>query len=42
MMTHKALVKKMLKQPAVKSEHDALAEEFALLTSSSKRGGRRA
>src|SRR5436309_7751530 len=31
MMTHKALVKKMLKQPAVKAEYDAQAEEFALL-----------
>jgi predicted transcriptional regulator len=31
MMTHKALVQKMLKQPAVKAEYDALAEEFALL-----------
>jgi transcriptional regulator with XRE-family HTH domain len=31
MMTHKAFVKKMMKQPAVKSEYDALADEFALL-----------
>jgi transcriptional regulator with XRE-family HTH domain len=31
MMTHKAFVKKMLKQPAVKEEYDAQAEEFALL-----------
>src|SRR5439155_25160378 len=31
MMTHKELVKKMLKQPAVKAEYDAQAEEFALL-----------
>src|SRR3954471_22399015 len=31
MMTHKALVKKMLKQPDVKAEYDAQAEEFALL-----------
>jgi transcriptional regulator with XRE-family HTH domain len=31
MMTHKALVRKMLKQPAVKAEYDAQAEEFALL-----------
>src|SRR5216683_1088822 len=31
MMTHKALVRKMLKQPAVKVEYDAQAEEFALL-----------
>src|ERR1700693_5534402 len=31
MMTHKALVKKLLKQPAVKAEYDAQAEEFALL-----------
>jgi transcriptional regulator with XRE-family HTH domain len=31
MMTHKALVNKMLKQPAVKAEYDAQAEEFALL-----------
>jgi transcriptional regulator with XRE-family HTH domain len=31
MMTHKALVKEMLKQLAVKAEYDALAEEFALL-----------
>ncbi len=30
-MTHKALVKKMLKQPAVKKEYDAQVEEFALL-----------
>src|SRR5207253_5271299 len=31
MMTHDELVKKMLKQPAVKAEYDAQAEEFALL-----------
>jgi transcriptional regulator with XRE-family HTH domain len=31
MMTHKELVRKMLKQPAVKSAYDAQAEEFALL-----------
>src|SRR5437870_3805638 len=31
MMTHKAFVKKMLRQPAVKAEHAAQAEEFALL-----------
>src|SRR5438034_11623436 len=31
MITHKALVTKMLKQPAVKAEYDAQAEEFALL-----------
>lgn len=31
MMTHKALVRKMLKQPAVKVEYDAQADEFALL-----------
>jgi transcriptional regulator with XRE-family HTH domain len=31
MMTHKELVKKMLKQPAVKAEYDAQAEEFSLL-----------
>ncbi|HEV3263758.1 MAG TPA: helix-turn-helix transcriptional regulator [Gemmataceae bacterium] len=31
MMTHKALVRKMLKQPAVKAEYNAQAEEFALL-----------
>ena len=31
MMTHRALVKKLLKQPAVKAEYDAQAEEFALL-----------
>jgi transcriptional regulator with XRE-family HTH domain len=31
MMTHKAFVKKLLKQPAVKAEYDAQAEEFALL-----------
>src|SRR5437764_10293240 len=31
MMTHKALVSKMLKQPEVKAEYDAQAEEFALL-----------
>jgi transcriptional regulator with XRE-family HTH domain len=30
MMTHKAFVKKMLNQPAVKAEYDAQAEEFAL------------
>ena len=30
-MTHKALVRKMLKQPAVKAEYDVQAEEFALL-----------
>src|SRR5947209_18729346 len=30
MMTHKALVSKMLKQPEVKAEYDAQAEEFAL------------
>ena len=30
-MTHKELVKKMLKDPAVKAEYDAQAEEFALL-----------
>src|SRR5437588_214183 len=31
MMTHDELVKKMLKQPEVKAEYDAQAEEFALL-----------
>jgi transcriptional regulator with XRE-family HTH domain len=31
MKTHKAFVKQMLKQPAVKAEYDAQAEEFALL-----------
>ena len=31
MMTHKAMVAKMLKQPVVKAEYDAQAEEFALL-----------
>jgi transcriptional regulator with XRE-family HTH domain len=31
MMTHKAFVGKLLKQPAVKAEYDAQAEEFALL-----------
>ncbi len=31
MMTHKALVRKMLSQPAVKAEYDAQAEEFTLL-----------
>src|SRR3954467_14563527 len=31
MMTHKALVRKMLKQPGVKAEYDAQAEEFTLL-----------
>jgi hypothetical protein len=31
MMTHKAFVKKMLKDPAVKAEHNGQADEFALL-----------
>src|SRR5947209_5281085 len=31
MMTHKEFVEKMLRQPAVKAEYDAQAEEFALL-----------
>jgi len=31
MMTHKAFVGKMLKQPAVKAEYDAQAGELALL-----------
>src|ERR1700733_10066961 len=31
MMTHKTLVRKMLKQPAVRAEYDAQAEEFTLL-----------
>ena len=31
MLTHNQLVKKMLRQPAVKAEYDAGAEEFALL-----------
>lgn len=30
-MTHKDLVRKMLKDPAVKAEYDSQAEEFALL-----------
>ena len=40
MMTHKALVKKLLKRPAVKAEYDAQAEEFALLDALSKRAGK--
>src|SRR5260370_38659418 len=31
MRAHEQLVKKMLKNPAVRAEYDALAEEFALL-----------
>jgi transcriptional regulator with XRE-family HTH domain len=31
MMTHKAFVREMLKDSAVKAEYDAQAEEFALL-----------
>ncbi len=31
MLTHDEMVKKMLKNPAVKAEYDAQAEEFALL-----------
>ena len=31
MMTHRELVTKMLKEPEVKAEYDAQAEEFALL-----------
>lgn len=31
MMTHRELVRKMLKDPAVKAEYEAQAEEFALL-----------
>ena len=31
MKTHKELIKKMLKNPAVKAAYDAQAEEFALL-----------
>jgi ribosome-binding protein aMBF1 (putative translation factor) len=31
MLTHKELVKKMLKQPAVKAGYDAQEDEFALL-----------
>src|SRR5881394_195169 len=31
MRTHERLVKKMLKNPAVRAEYDAQAEEFALL-----------
>ncbi len=31
MLTHKELVKKMLKKPAVRAEYAAQAEEFALL-----------
>jgi transcriptional regulator with XRE-family HTH domain len=31
MMTHKAFIRRMLKEPAVKAEYDTQAEEFALL-----------
>src|SRR3954470_7911116 len=31
MLTHKGLVKKMLRRPDVRAEYDAQAEEFALL-----------
>jgi transcriptional regulator with XRE-family HTH domain len=31
MMTHKELLKKMLKDPAVKAEYDSQADEFSLL-----------
>src|SRR5437016_9895091 len=31
MMTHKALVSKMLRRPSVKAQYDAQAEEFAFL-----------
>jgi transcriptional regulator with XRE-family HTH domain len=31
MLTHKQLVRKMLKSPAVKAEYNAQSEEFALL-----------
>src|SRR5438093_369282 len=31
MMTHKSLVKKMLRRPSVKAAYDAQAEEFAFL-----------
>lgn len=31
MLTHDEMVKRMLEEPAVKAEHDAQAEEFALL-----------
>lgn len=31
MLTHEQMVKKMLKEPAVKEAYDAQAEEFALL-----------
>ncbi|HLW64338.1 MAG TPA: helix-turn-helix transcriptional regulator [Gemmataceae bacterium] len=31
MMTHKTFVKKMLRNPSVKAEYEAQAEEFALL-----------
>jgi hypothetical protein len=31
MLTHKDLVKKMLKRPAVKAAYDAQADEFTLL-----------
>lgn len=31
MLTHKEMVRRMLKKPAVKAEYDALKEEFALL-----------
>jgi hypothetical protein len=30
-ITHKALVRKMLRRPTVKAEYDGLAEEFAYL-----------
>jgi len=31
MLTHKEMVKRMLKEPSVKAEYDAQAEEFALV-----------
>ncbi len=31
MLTHEQMIKKMLKKPEVKAEHDAQAEEFNLL-----------
>ncbi len=31
MLTHEEMVKRMLKEPSVKAEYDAQAEEFALL-----------
>ena len=31
MLTHEDMVKRMLKEPAVRAEYDGQAEEFALL-----------